>query len=106
MIAAPSESTASRGVTESLRRADDDTGGRSYGLVELWRLLIRHRRATAAFPLIVAVFAAIVSLIIPAAYTATTTFVPEPSTQARVPSGLAGLAGLATQFGIGLGIEA
>jgi len=42
-------------------------------------------------------------MVVPPTYTATTTFVPEARAQARLPAGLAGLAG---QFGIPLGTDA
>jgi len=74
-----------------------------YRLVDLVRMLARHRQATVAFPLLVALLTAIVSFLVPLTYTATTTFVPEGSPQGRLPSSLAGLA---TQFGIALGSEA
>ena len=77
--------------------------GQEQSLADLARMLATHRRATVGFPLLVALLTAIVSLFVPAMYTATTTFVPEASPQGRLPSSLAGLA---TQFGITLGSEA
>jgi tyrosine-protein kinase Etk/Wzc len=72
-------------------------------LLNLMSLLVRHRRATVGFPLLVAVLTGVVTLLVPPTYTAITTFVPEASPQRVVP---AGLAGLASQFGISLGSEA
>jgi len=75
-----------------------------YSLLELGRVWARHRRVTVGLPLLLALVTAIVSLIVRPTFTATTTFVPETSPQgSRLP---AGLAGLATQFGISLGSEA
>jgi uncharacterized protein involved in exopolysaccharide biosynthesis len=74
-----------------------------YSLVDLGSMLARHRRATIGFPLLCAFLTGVVSLFVAPTYTATTTFVPEASAQGRLP---AGLAGLATQFGISLGSEA
>jgi len=55
-------------------------------------------------PLLLSVLTGIVSLVVQPTYTATTTFVPEASPQSgRLP---AGLAGLATQFGLSLGNDA
>ncbi len=77
--------------------------GQEQSLADLARMFATHRRATVGFPLLVALLTAIVSLFVPPMYTATTTFVPESSSQGRLPSSLAGLA---TQFGITLGSEA
>lgn len=75
-----------------------------YSLLTLGRLWARHGRATIGFPLLLAFATGVVSFIIRPTYTATTTFVPEASSQTgRLP---AGLAGLATQFGISLGTDA
>jgi uncharacterized protein involved in exopolysaccharide biosynthesis len=75
-----------------------------HSLLELARTWTKHRRATVGLPLLVALLTGIVSLVVRPTYTATTTFVPEASPQGgRLP---AGLAGLATQFGISLGGEA
>ena len=75
-----------------------------YSLLELGRVWAKHRRATVGLPLLLALVTGAVSLIVRPTFTATTTFVPEASPQGgRLP---AGLAGLATQFGISLGSEA
>ena len=75
-----------------------------HSLIQLGRTWARHRRATVGFPLVLAILTAIVSFIVRPTFTATTTFVPEASPQGgRLP---AGLAGLATHFGISLGGEA
>jgi len=71
--------------------------------LELFNLLLRRRRLVVTLPLAVALLAAVASLVVSPTYTAITTFVPEVSQAARVPAGLAGLAG---QFGIALGGEA
>jgi len=77
--------------------------GQEQGLAELARMLAKHRRATVGVPVICAFLTAVITLVVPSTYTAITTFVPEASPQARLPSSLAGLA---TQFGITLGSEA
>ena len=75
-----------------------------YSLVKLGRLWARHRLVTLGLPLLLAFATGIVSLLVRPTYTAITTFVPEASPQAgRLP---AGLAGLASQFGVSLGAEA
>ena len=95
-----SERTPGASVTQS--QGPLPKGG-EYTVADLASMLARHRRATVGFPLLVAFLTAILSLLVPPTYTATTTFVPEASPQGRLPSGLAGLA---TQFGITLGSEA
>lgn len=75
-----------------------------YSLIALGSIWARHRRLTVGLPLLLAVLTGVVSLIVRPTYTATTTFVPEATAQgSRLP---AGLAGLATQFGISLGADA
>jgi uncharacterized protein involved in exopolysaccharide biosynthesis len=76
---------------------------RGWTVLDIGRLLARHRFAVVIFPLLVAVVTAVISLALPPSFTATTTFVPESPQTTRLP---AGLAGLATQFGISLGSEA
>jgi len=75
-----------------------------YSLLKLGHLWARHRRVTIGLPLLLAVLTGIVSLLVPPTYTATTTFVPEASPQAGRLS--AGLAGLASQFGVSVGGDA
>ena len=72
-------------------------------LVEFANILVHRWRILVGLPLLTAVAAGIVSLIIPRTFTATTSFVPEARPETRLPSGLAGLAG---QFGISLGSQA
>ena len=85
-------------------RPDDEArASDEIGPVELVSMLLNHWRATIAFPLALAFATGLVSLLLPPTYTATTTFVPEKNAQGRLP---AGLAGLATQFGMSLGAEA
>jgi uncharacterized protein involved in exopolysaccharide biosynthesis len=69
-------------------------------LLDLVAVLARRWRLVVGLPLAAGVVAAIVSLLLPKRYTATTTFVPEVSSQRQLPAGLAGLAG---QLGISLG---
>jgi uncharacterized protein involved in exopolysaccharide biosynthesis len=73
------------------------------GLVELGRLVARRRRLVIAIPILAALLTGIISMLVPATYTATTSFVPEASTQTRLP---ANVAGLATQLGLSFGSEA
>jgi len=82
---------------------NDDRPIRDDSLVGVGIMLLRHRRATLGFPLLLALLTGVVSLLVSPTYTAITTFVPEASSQGRLPSGLAGLA---TQFGMSLGPEA
>src|SRR5881275_3141164 len=62
-------------------------------LIRAWRLVL-------AIPLIVGFLMAAISLLLPASYTASTTFVPATSGNPSTLPG--GLAGLATQFGISI----
>ncbi|MGD2218082.1 MAG: Wzz/FepE/Etk N-terminal domain-containing protein [Gemmatimonadales bacterium] len=67
-------------------------------LLELANVLLKRWKLVAGLPLLAALLAAIVSLLIPPKYTATATFVPEEESQAlNLPSGIAGLA---AQFGV------
>ena len=86
------------GLPDDEARASDEIG-----LVELVTTLLKHWRATIAFPLALGFVTGLVSLVLPLTYTATTTFVPEKSAQGRLPSSLAGIA---SQFGITAGAEA
>ncbi len=79
-------------------RASDEIGP-----LELATLLLKHWRATIAFPLALGFVTGLVSLVLPLTYTATTTFVPEKSASGRLPSALTGIA---TQFGITSGTDA
>lgn len=70
----------------------------------LGRLWTKHRRVAIGLPLLCAAATGIVSFLIRPTYTATTTFVPEQGAGAsRLP---AGLAGLASQFGVSVGPDA
>src|SRR2546430_6516873 len=71
-------------------------------VLELISVLLKRWWIVIGLPLAIALVVAAISLVIPATFTATTTFVPEVRSQSRLPSGLAGLAG---QFGVSLGIE-
>jgi uncharacterized protein involved in exopolysaccharide biosynthesis len=72
-------------------------------LLELANTLLRRRRLVLGLPVATAFVTAVVSLIVPPTYTATTAFVPEAATGNRIP---AGVSGLASQLGISLGGEA
>src|SRR6266571_5256867 len=71
--------------------------------LELVNLLLRRRRVLVGLPVAAALVTAALSLLVPATYTATTTFVPEAGRGSRVP---AGLAGIASQVGVTLGGDA
>jgi uncharacterized protein involved in exopolysaccharide biosynthesis len=73
------------------------------GIVGMLSVLILHWRAIAGGLVAGSVLGALAAFIVPATYTATTTFVPESGAQGRLPSGIASLAG---QIGITLGSEA
>src|SRR5689334_23122871 len=64
--------------------------------------LVRRWRLVVGLPLLGATVTLAVSLIWPATYTATTTFVPEVRSQTRLPASVASLAG---QMGLSLGSE-
>jgi len=68
-------------------------------VLEILNVLLRQRRAVVGIPVLVAVLVLSVSFLVPPSYTAVTSFVPEASSQGRLPAGVAGLAG---QFGIAL----
>lgn len=72
-------------------------------LLGLLTVLLTRWRLVVGLPFGVAVVAAVVSLLLPPTYTALTSFVPETSTQNRLPAGIAGLAG---QLGLDLGAQA
>jgi uncharacterized protein involved in exopolysaccharide biosynthesis len=64
--------------------------------------LVRRRTLVLGAPFAAAVLTAAVVLVLPPTYAATASFVPENPLQSRLP---AGLAGLASQFGMNLGAE-
>ncbi len=71
---------------------------RQLSLLELASILFTRWKLVAGLPLMAAFFAVVISLIMPAKYEATSTFVPEPESDDLNIS--AGLAGLAAQFGV------
>jgi len=72
-------------------------------LAHLGRILAQRRRLVIVVALSCAAATGLVSLFLVPTFTATTSFVPEASNQARLPSNLTGLA---AQFGLSLGSEA
>jgi uncharacterized protein involved in exopolysaccharide biosynthesis len=82
-------------VVQSALNAQQENGG----LFEPLIVLLKRWRLVVTLPLLGAGVAGAVCILTPPTYTATTTFVPEVSSQTRVPAGLAGLAG---QFGISI----
>jgi uncharacterized protein involved in exopolysaccharide biosynthesis len=76
------------------------TEDREVGLLEVLDVLLKHWRLIVGFPLVIAFFAALITLFLPTQYTATTSFVPETGSEgSALPSGLSGIA---SQFGISL----
>jgi uncharacterized protein involved in exopolysaccharide biosynthesis len=72
-------------------------------VLELVNVMLKRRRLTIGFPIVVAVVAAVITLIVPPKFTATATFVPETESEEL---SLPGLAGLAAQFGVALPLGA
>jgi len=64
--------------------------------------LLRRWRLVVGLPILTAVVTALLSFAVRPTYTATATFVPEARNQSRLPSGVAGLAG---QLGLPIGLE-
>ncbi|MEE9133564.1 MAG: GNVR domain-containing protein [Gemmatimonadota bacterium] len=90
---ANSQSAADRGVAGW---QDDEAD--EISLLELVNVLLKRWKLVVGLPLIAAFFALVVSLLVPAKYTATASFVPEAeSEELSLPSGLVGLA---SQFGV------
>ena len=81
--------------------ADDEVG-----LFGVANVLLRRWTLVAGLPLLAALLAGAVSLLVPPTFTATTSFVPEVRPQSRLPAGLGGLTGIAGQLGISLGADA
>lgn len=72
-------------------------------LLQILNVLLKRWRTVTVLPAIVALIVLGVSFLVSPTYTAVTSFVPEVNSQGRMP---AGLAGLASQFGIPLGTDA
>jgi len=72
-------------------------------VLEILNVLLRRWRGVIGFPFAVTGMVVAASFLVPPTYTAVTSFVPEVRSLSRLPAGLAGLAG---QFGIGLGADA
>lgn len=79
-----------------------EPAGHEISLLELLNALLRRWRLVVGVPVAVALVAVVVLFLLPLAFTASTAFMPEASSQSRIPAGLAGLAG---QFGLSLGAE-
>lgn len=77
--------------------------GEQTSLLELAGIIVRRWPVVLGVPVAIAAVTAGISLIVPATYTAVTTFVPEQAPEGRLSSGLGSLAGLAGQFGVALG---
>lgn len=81
----------------------ESVGPTEIAFLDLLVVLRRRWRVVIGLPAVLAVTTAVVSLILRPTYTATTTFVPEAGSGAKLPSSLAGLAG---EFGLSLGTDA
>jgi tyrosine-protein kinase Etk/Wzc len=75
----------------------------SLNLLQFLNALLTRRRAVVGFPLLAALAATVVSLILRPTFTATTTFVPETRGRPVLPASIAGLAG---QLGLSVGTNA
>lgn len=69
-------------------------------MVELLTPLVRRWKLLASMTLGAASLTAVYSLLVPSVFTAATTFTPEVSASTGLPGSLAGLVGLAGQFGL------
>ncbi len=111
--------TGTRSATDAARRPGDVPGGapgsaradwsaaiwrdeeiEGINLLELVNALLKRWKLVAGLPVLAAMVAAVISLLIPPKYTATATFVPEE--ESRTPSLPGGIAGLAAQFGVAI----
>ena len=72
-------------------------------MFELATPLVRRWKVVAGTALVAALLAAVFLLLQPPMYTAKTTFTPETATSSSASGGLAALAGVANQLGLGLG---
>ena len=94
-------------IARSSQHASAAEGGRDpsaddINLLVVVNVFLRHWRPVLGLPITAVLAAAISAVVMRPMFTATSTFVPEANTQARLPSALSGLAG---QFGITLGTE-
>ncbi len=78
--------------------SEPNAGMEEISLIELANVLLKRWRLVVGLPLAAAFVAAVISLIIPAKFSATASFVPESESQGLSLPG--GLAGLAAQFGV------
>lgn len=76
-------------------------GGDEISVLEVMNALLRRWRLLVTAPVVCAALAAAVALILPPTFIANTAFVPEPEIRTQGLPG--GLAGLASEFGIGAG---
>jgi uncharacterized protein involved in exopolysaccharide biosynthesis len=91
-----------RGLPSPTPEREDDPSD-NITFLTVVNILLKHWRLVAGLPLASVVLAGTISLVIPARFTATTTFVAETDAdRAQLPGRLAGFAGLATQFGISI----
>ena len=71
-------------------------------LVGVFNTILRRWRVVLGIPVLFAVIAGLMSLVVPPTFSAATTFVPEQRSQNRLPSALVGLAG---QLGVSIGAD-
>src|SRR5260221_4217325 len=74
-------------------------------LLDMLIVLVKHKRLVVGFPVAVAIIAAVVSVLLPSTYTATTKILPPQQNQANAASMLAQLGGLAGVVGGAVGLK-
>jgi len=91
----PEDHTPDHGPSSGTRSAED------LSLLELLTPLVRHRKLLLGIPAVFALLAALISLVLPSVYTASTTITPvSSSTGGLAGSALTSLMGLAGQLGV------
>jgi len=93
-------------VSTDITLASEPSADDEVGLFGVANVLLRRWTLVAGLPLLAALLAGAVSLLVPPTFTATTSFVPEVRQQNRLPAGLSGLTGIAGQLGISIGADA
>jgi uncharacterized protein involved in exopolysaccharide biosynthesis len=83
----------------------DRRPGDEVGLLRIVSILLKRWRAVVFLPLTAGFATAAISFAVPQTFVATTSFVPEVRSSARISGGFADLAGLASQFGVSLGSD-
>ena len=83
----------------------DSRAGEEIGLLRILSILLKRWRAVLFLPLTAGVVTGVLSFVVPQTFVATTSFVPEVRSSARLSGGFGDLAGLASQFGVSLGSD-